>query len=35
MNRDDDICWYHGKLGRKDAEKLLKEGILHVNILFQ
>lgn len=26
MSREDDICWYHGKLTRQEAETLLKEG---------
>ncbi|KAL9874287.1 SH2 ankyrin repeat kinase isoform 1-T1 [Glossina fuscipes fuscipes] len=26
MNRDEDLCWYHGKLSRENAEELIKNG---------
>lgn len=26
MSREEDICWYHGKLSRSEAEIKLKEG---------
>lgn len=29
MNREDKLCWYHGKLSREAAEQVLKNGELN------
>lgn len=30
MNKEDDICWYHEKLTRKEAEQLLLQGKISI-----
>lgn len=31
--RDEDICWYHGKITREEADEILKEGNIDTTIL--
>lgn len=26
MNREDNLCWFHGKVSRERTEELLREG---------
>lgn len=26
MNREDNLCWFHGKVSRDKAEQILREG---------
>lgn len=28
MNREDNLCWFHGKVSRERAEQILREGKL-------
>lgn len=34
MSREDNICWFHGKVSRERADEILLEGGLHSKTLF-